>query len=351
MNGKGNMTSRDRVYAAMDLKEPDRVPLFVSTRLFGIYYSGYTLGDCYTDADKYVDSQVCLLSDFAHDAVWDLAGVHPIERALGQKMLDARDDVPSPLDPLLKEPDDLRKFPKKLQLEGRGWTDHLVSINRKLRERVGKDIPVVGNVNSPFLSACSLRGTQYLYMDMYERPNFVKDLVEYLIEPVLDYSRLLTEAGADIIYTACPVASRTMISRKHYEEFVHPVHKRIFDYWKNKLGRRILFHNCGDWSDRFDLVVDEGPHIIHVDKIDLARLKKEFGSRVCINGNVGSTTTLMIGTPEEVRKEAIDCIKKAGVGGGFMLGADCVVPKTAPAQNMKALTEAAFEAGNYPIQI
>ena len=67
--------------------------------------------------------------------------------------------------------------------------------------------------------------------------------------------------------------------------------------------RRILFHNCGNWSDRFDLVVDEGPDVIHVDKIDLAWLKKEFGSRVCINGNVGSTTTLMLGTPGGVKKE------------------------------------------------
>ncbi len=40
---------------------------------------------------------------------------------------------------------------------------------------------------------------------------------------------------------------------------VHPNHLEVFDYWKNTLGRKIFFHPCGDWSDRFDLVMEENP--------------------------------------------------------------------------------------------
>lgn len=350
MYDRGKMTSRERMYAAIELREPDRVPLLPSLRWFAVRYLGYTLQDVYADSSIYVESQVRMVTDFASDAAWDLAAMNVIERVLGQKMLESKDDVPAPIEPLLKVPEDLAKLPKKVEVKGKGWTDYLVDIARNLRKRVGEDVPVMGNLSSPFRQACMLRGTQNLYMDMYERPDFVKDLLEYLIQPTLDYTKLLAEAGVDIIYTACPTASRTMISKSHYEEFVHPVHKRIFDYWKNELGCKVLFHVCGDWSDRFDLVVAEGPDILHVDKIDLTWLKKEFGDKVCINGNARTTTTLMLGSPDEVKKEAIECIKKAAMKGGFMLGADCVVPRDTPAENVRALTEAVMEVGNYPLR-
>lgn len=312
-------------------------------------YLGYTLEECYKDPNKYPESQIRLVKDFAHDAVWDLAGTHPIQRAMGQKMLESKDDVPSPLEPIITDPEDLKKLPKKVELEGKEVIDFHISITKQLKEQVGDDVAVIAHTSSPFHLACSLRGAQNLYMDMYERPEFVKELVEYLIQPVLEFSKLQADAGADIIYTACPVASRAMISKKHYAEFVDPVHKRIFDHWKNTLNRKVLFHVCGDWSDRFDLVVDEGPDIIHVDKIDLSWLKKEFGGRVCINGNVGTTTTLKLGSPEEVKREAVECIKKAARNGGFMLGADCTVPKDTPIANMRALTESVMKVGNYPL--
>ncbi len=351
MNDKNSMTPRERVYRAIELMEPDRVPLLASTRFFAVRYLGHTLGDCYKKPDLYVEGQIRMTSDFAVDAVWDLAGMNPIERALGQHFSMPEDDVPFPLEPLLKAPEDFEKLPRKVEIKGKGWTDYLTGITKSLRQRVGEDIPVIANVPSPFRIACMLRGTHNLYMDLYERPDFVKELLEYLIQPTLDYASLQAEVGGDILYTACPVASRTMISRSHFEEFVHPVHIRLFDYWKNKLGRKTLFHVCGDWSDRFDLIVGEGPDIIHVDKIDLAWLKKEFGAKACINGNVGTTTTLMLGSPEDVKKEAIECIKKAGAGGGFMLGADCAVPPDTPIENMKALKEAIMEAGNYPLNM
>ncbi len=350
MSPQDRMTSRERVVAATELKEPDRVPLFVSTRMFGISHLGYTLSDIFQDPHKYVESQVRMVTDFACDAVWDLAGMNPIGRALGQKMLESKEDVPSPLEPILRDPGDLKKLPSKVLLAGKGPADFFITITRNLKKRLGDDVAVIGYVDSPFLQATVLRGAQNAYMDIYERPGFLHELLDYLIQPILDYSDLQAEAGADIIYTACPVASRVMISRKHYEEFVHPGIKLVIQHWKNKLGRKVLFHTCGDWTDRFDLVVDEGPDIIHVDKVDLAWLKREYGKRVCINGNVGTTTTLMIGTAEEVKKEALGCIQKAGPKGGYMLGADCMVPRNTPKENMKALSEAIQEEGYYPIR-
>ena len=347
MYDQGRMTSRERLYTAMALKEPDRVPLVLSSRAFGVRDQGYTMEDCFKDGEKFVQSQLRMVSAYANDAVWSMS-VLPVERALGQKMSTPKDDMPSPLAPLINSPEDLANLPKDFVLKGKGWTDFLVDITRSLKKRVGDTVPVISTMTSPFMQACMLRGTENLYMDMYENPSLVKELVAYLIRPTHQFTELQAEAGMDIIYCPCPVAGRSCISREFYEEFVHPVHLEVFDYWKNTLGLRILYHPCGDWSDRFDLVTEEGPDAILVDKVDLAWLKKEYGGKVCINGNVGSTTTLLLGTPEEVKREAKQCIAKAGAHGVFMLGADCAVPRDTPAANMHALAEAVMEAGVYP---
>ncbi|MBI2315864.1 MAG: uroporphyrinogen decarboxylase family protein [Betaproteobacteria bacterium] len=349
MYDKGRMTSRERLYTAMALKEPDRVPILPNTRAFGVHDLGYTLEDCFKDGKKYVRSQVRMVTDYANDAVWSMYEM-PVERALGQKMSTPSDDQPSPLAPLLNSPEDLANLPKNLVLKGKGWTDYLLDITKGLKKSVGDEVPVMGFVPSPFRQACILRGTENLYMDMYENPGFVKELLEYLIEPSNQFVELQAEVGADIIFCGCPVAGRSCISREFYEEFVHPNHVEVFDYWKNTLDLKILFHPCGDWSDRFDLVVEEAPDIIHVDKIDLAWLKKAYGGKVCINGKVGTTSTLLLGTPEQVKQEAKECIAKAAAGGGFALGADCGVPRDTPAANMHAMTEAVMEAGSYPFK-
>jgi len=172
--------------------------------------------------------------------------------------------------------------------------------------------------------------------------------VAVLMEICKRYSKLIADTGVDILYVACPQASRTMISKKSFQEFVHPTFIELFDYWRNTLGKKILFHVCGDWSDRFDLLIEERPDILHVDKVDLKWLKAMCYGKVTVNGNVSTTKTLLIGTPDEVEQEALDCIKAAAAGGGFLLGGDCSLARDTPAANIQAMATAVAKCGAYP---
>jgi len=346
MYDKGRMSSRERLYAAIALKEADRVPLLPASREFSVHHAGYTLGACLRDGQKFVTAQVKMVEEFASDAAWSMFE-RQVERALGQRMSTPEDDSPSPLAPLINCFEDLANLPRNFDMRGKGCTDHLLAITRSVKKEVGDQVPVIGLIGSPFTQACMLRGTENLYMDMYENPDLVKKLVDYLIAPTCQFIELQVEAGAEIIFCPCAVAGRGCISREFYEEFVHPAHMQVFDYWKNTLGAKVLFHACGDWGDRFDLVVEEGADIVQVAKVDLAWLKKEYGHRICINGNVGTTTTMLLGTVAEVKREAKECIAKTAAGGGFILGTECAMPRDTPAANVHALTEAVMEAGAY----
>jgi uroporphyrinogen decarboxylase len=185
-----------------------------------------------------------------------------------------------------------------------------------------------------------LRGISNLYMDMVTDPDFVKELQEFCLPKCIDMALELVKSGANVIYITNPIANADCISRDNYYAMVHPFTKKLFKAIKDT-GVRLFFHPCGKWTDRYDLLVDEGADALHVDKVDINWLKENYGDKITIMGNVKTSTTMLLGTPEDVQKEALDCIKKGRKNGGFILSADCVIPRDTPPENLSALVEAA----------
>jgi uroporphyrinogen decarboxylase len=65
-------------------------------------------------------------------------------------------------------------------------------------------------------------------------------------------------------------------------------------------------------------------------------------------GNVDSVQVMHQGTPEDVERESLECVKKAGAKGGFILSGDCELPPGIPVQNLRAM-EAVGKAAIYPL--
>ena len=76
-------------------------------------------------------------------------------------------------------------------------------------------------------------------------------------------------------------------------------------------------------------------------KVDLAFAKQRIGDRTCLLGNVDTVTALLQGTPGTVRTASEKCITDAANGGAYMLGSGCMVPRTVPINNVKAMVEVA----------
>jgi uroporphyrinogen decarboxylase len=57
-------------------------------------------------------------------------------------------------------------------------------------------------------------------------------------------------------------------------------------------------------------------------------------------------SALLLGSPEDVRQASQRCIDEAAGGGAFMLGSGCMVPRTTPVENVKAMVEVARSREN-----
>jgi uroporphyrinogen-III decarboxylase len=185
-----------------------------------------------------------------------------------------------------------------------------------------------------------LRGTSAFYLDMLLDPDFAHGLVELVQEPCARFGRALADAGADIICISNPVANQDCVSREHYELFAHHSTKALFDDLKSHApGLKTMFHTCGSWADRFDLVAAESVDVLHVDKADIRALKRAYG-HLTVMGKVAAVDTLLRSDPAAVEAEAAADIAEGAGGGRFILSANCTVPPATPLENLLALRRA-----------
>jgi len=118
------------------------------------------------------------------------------------------------------------------------------------------------------------------------------------------------------------------------------------------VGWQVLFHSCGNNRLILDQMVDAGidayQAIQPIEKIE--EIKQLFGDRLTLWGGV-STDTLVRGTPEEVRRQTLFVLKHCAPGGGLILSSSHSVPAKTPLANYRAMVETIHERGHYPIDI
>jgi MtaA/CmuA family methyltransferase len=337
-----NENGRSRLEKAISLERVEPAPVVINTCVFNMKQFGKRYIDCLVNPKEYVEAELECYRTFGYDGVWAISPMEAVGEALGSCMRFFEDDVPAVSRPVLGKPEDLSELLK----ENRDIKEHhrvrfLAEVVSELKKAAGNETMVFANVHSVFRLAGMLRGINNLYMDLALNPGFVNDLQEFCLPRCMDFAKEMVRAGADVVVFTNPIANSNCISRKMYEAQVYPYTKRLYGEVKRHV--KVAFHACGQWDDRFDLLIEEGPHILWPDKVDIGWLAEKYGDKVCILGNVKTTETMLQGTPEQVRAEALECLGKIGKRGGYLLGADCALPRDVPADNVRALINAARE--------
>ncbi len=84
---------------------------------------------------------------------------------------------------------------------------------------------------------------------------------------------------------------------------------------------------------------------------DLQVVKRAFGNKIAVHGGMNSAVTLEQGTREEIRQAVFDAVSTLGPGGGFILcPVDCLAAST-PWDSVQTLLEAWRQVRDYPIRM
>jgi uroporphyrinogen-III decarboxylase len=377
------MTPRERMAVAMRHGTPDHVPVMCQLAL-GHYFlrSGLDPVDVWHDGGAFAEALVRLQRRYGFDGIlvnlpgrdpeWRREIDHVESRGCvrhvvwrnGRVTVAPPDDNPHvfapdrrtrtrprlrDLDPgklLYLEPHDL--FGLAWQWEAfPAW--HWDTI-RRVRE-LAPDVSLHGEVFSPFSQVCEAVGVEETLVALRSDPGRVKACLEALCAGTVGLMAGHVAAGADAVLVSSAYAGGGLISTRHYREFVLPFEGRIVSAFKARCpGTPVYTHTCGAIGDRLELLEETGTDGIDtldpppLGDADLAEAKGRVGGRLFLKGNVDPVGTVLLGTPDSVRADALRRIAIGGSGGGYVLSTACSVPPAAPPANVVELRAAADAA-------
>jgi len=172
-------------------------------------------------------------------------------------------------------------------------------------------------------------------------------------EALRDQVRPFVEAGVDGVAIGQDYGfnSGPFVSPATFARVYAPALRRRCEIL-HEMGMPCLFHACGNNRLILDQMVDAGidayQAIQPIERIE--EIKALFGRRIALWGGV-STDTLARGTPDEVRQQALFTLKHCAPGGGLILSSSHSIVVRTPLENYRAIVETARERGTYPIDI
>jgi uroporphyrinogen decarboxylase len=184
-------------------------------------------------------------------------------------------------------------------------------------------------------------------------------LIHRYLDAHLRTTLLLLEAtlerGVDGVHGGYDWASAMgpMFSPRHFKTFVFPRLKQITDLC-HRYGVPYVKHTDGNINALLDGMIEAGVDGFQAIEpragMDLARLKRDYGDRLTLIGNVDCSTVLVDGPVEAVREQTETVIRTAAPGGGFLLSTSNSVHPGVKPEYYLAMLETARAVGCYPIE-
>ncbi|MBN1581718.1 MAG: hypothetical protein JXA89_13520 [Anaerolineae bacterium] len=196
-----------------------------------------------------------------------------------------------------------------------------------------------------------MRGFERWYMDLLLAPELIGAVMDAILDLRLEVTRrALLQVGdlIDVVSCSDDVADKRgpQMSLDLYRKLIVPRHRRYFDLIHSHTGAKVLYHSCGAVGSMIPDFIDLGidflnPVQVSADEMDTAWLKRQYGERIGFWGAVDTTRALPFGTPDAVKTEVERRIRDLGPGGGYVLSAVHNIQPDVPPQNVVAMFEAA----------
>ena len=166
---------------------------------------------------------------------------------------------------------------------------------------------------------------------LVDEPEALKKEAECMVDEALKKAEIYERSGLLDGFMLCSeycFNSGPFLSPNMFGEFVTPYLKRLIRSYR-EMGFYTIKHTDGNIMPIIDQLAEAGPHALHsLDPqagIDIGQIKKLYGNRMCLMGNV-NCGLMQTGTEEEVRRSALYSLKQGmSDGKGYIFStSNCV---------------------------
>ena len=398
-----------RVWEAVRLEVPDRVPLEIAFSYFPAKYTGISCEAAYYDYDGWLAACKKTLQDFEADVsnvqtffpgtvlellaprslAWPGHGSSPwhTHQAIEGEYMEADeyrlflDDttdymlrrylprITGAMEPFTSWPSlssaggyqgalvlanalslpELSEAIERLQKAGellRQWRPRLEAFIQEIRN-MGCPPFSGGLALAPFDAISdNLRGMKGTMLDMYRQPDHLLEAVDMILKKTAASLPPVVPGGVNAIAIPTHRGSEGFMSLKQFEKFYWPTLKGLIQAIIDKGHTPLVFFE-GDYTSRLEylLEVPRGRVFAHFDTTDMFRAKEILNGHMSLSGNV-PCSLLQTGTPDDVKAYCKKLIDVVGKDGGYIMSTRSPVDDADPV-NLKAMIDFTIEYGTY----
>jgi len=340
----------ERILTSADHAEPDRVPI-------------WDYLDNRATVDHFAPGETDLLK--ANVKVYHGLGID-LCRGYGGSYSEADDGTTTEhtkisgrtswlIDYPIKTLDDLARHPlpevdkAKMRTE---WRGHL----RRVIEAFAPTTMFVPGAGCGFHAVYGLMGLELFSYAMFDRPDDVQRLLDgYGRQAVAAAEMAAEERLAPLFFIGDDIAykDKLMFSPDYLRRTCVQMIADMCEPLR-RAGIKVVFHSDGNLDDILDDLVEAGIAGINpiepLAGMDIGRLKRRYGKRLILVGNVDCSVVLPLGSRQDVIEATRACLRAGAPGGGHFIGSSSEITPATPLENVLAFYETCRNDGRYPIR-
>ena len=233
------------------------------------------------------------------------------------------------------------------------WYPDLDAVQRRL-EQIGRAIEGTGfglicASHGPASVTSSAMGLADYWINAIEDPGLIDQFHQRIEDYALRELELYIRCGADAISFGVNAAMKSgpICSPEMRRRFLYPfLRQRVRIAHENDLP--LVLHVDGDVTSLLDEFIDIGADLLNPlepceGQQDIYQVKRRWGDRIALQGNIDVGGVLFDGTPEQVRQDTLEHLEKLSVGGGYVCASSHNLHRDVPLANFHAMRDTVHE--------
>jgi uroporphyrinogen-III decarboxylase len=182
-------------------------------------------------------------------------------------------------------------------------------------------------------------------MDFVSDPDVANAVLDIPFHYHLRAAERLVRMGVDMIWIGDDVGAQNamLVAPDTWRQFLKPMLARFISTLKAiNPALKVAYHSDGYIYPIIPELMEIGVDIlnpIQPKSMNPAKMKKDFGDKLCFWGSIDEQHTLPFGTPADVRAETLTRLSTIGKNGGLIIGPTHHVQLDTPIENVMAMVE------------
>jgi uroporphyrinogen decarboxylase len=245
----------------------------------------------------------------------------------------------------LKTREDLDKYIPPLRLQERVPPELL----QRYRDSYPDKCYTLNFHSGPFGLTMESMGLEHFFYTMYDDRELIIEALDRRTNWYIEVCQHVQSLGADFLVMGDDVAykGKTFVSPSDFRELAIPCYRRIVD----ALDIPVFWHSDGFVEPLLEMAIEAGIKGIQAMEPpagnDLGRIKKNYGDKLVLLGNVDSVGVLPTTDLDLVRAEVDRCMAQAKAGGGYMLATSSSLHHACTLEAVQEMYRYAIEVGKY----